>query len=533
MAPSLTHPIVISLALFPVFLLCRRIVRALNNRYTSDIRYISRPDGGHWLWGHELEPFSRLPGETYAKWLENHGSLVRISGAFGHDDILVVADTGVLAHILTKRPYAYPKSSMFRSFFLRISGRGLVWAEGEDHRRMRSTLNPVFSASEVRNMYEDVKLCSDRMTLLLTKYLNNNGGDAAIQVPEWTTKVALDIIGRVGFGHDFDFGKSAEAKQISTAWTKMLKLNMSRNGAMAPIVLRNFPIIDSLPISALKSQGTINRIITGLAEKLFVKETLDPESIKGRDLLSTLLRENRSGRTAISKEELLDQISTFVTAGHETTAATLNLILLTLAQNPDIQDKMRRELVDFGTEPTYDDFLAKLPYLDAVVKEGLRMFPAGPSTERIAAEDDALPLRKPIQTPDGRTLTSIRIKRGQVIIIPTMSINRDNAVWGDGWTFRPERWLSPDQLPAHGETTQGWSQTLTFLQGPRMCIGFRLVILELKVVLSSLIKTFVLHDTGAEVEPVIAVNLQARIVGEEGVRLPLRFTFAEPELRVQ
>ncbi|KDQ07701.1 hypothetical protein BOTBODRAFT_166749 [Botryobasidium botryosum FD-172 SS1] len=527
MSTFLTHPIVITLALLPASLLCRRIIRALNSKYATDIRYIPRPGGGHWLWGHELEPFSKPAGEIYAQWLENYGPLLRIRGAFGHDDILVVADTGVLAHILTKRPYAYPKSSVFRSLFLRLAGRGLVWAEGEDHRRMRSTLNPVFSASEIKNMYEDVKLCSDRMTLILTKHVSDNGGDVVIQVPEWTTKAALDIIGRVGFGHDFDFGRSPEAKQISTAWMEMLKLNMSRSGEMAPIILRNFPIIDSLPIPALKSQGTINRIITGLAGKLFVKETLDPELIKGRDLLSTLLRENRSGRAAISKDELLGQISTFVIGGHETTAATLNLILQALARNPDIQDKMRRELADFGTEPTYDDFLTKLSYLDAVVKEGLRMFPAAPSTERIAAEDDILPLRKPIQTPDGRTLTSIHIKRGQVILIPTMSINRDNAVWGDGWNFRPERWLNPDQLPAPTETTQGWSQTLTFLQGPRMCIGFRLVILELKVILSSLIKTFVLHDTGAEIEHVIAVNMQARIVGEEGVRLPLRVTFVE------
>lgn len=60
-----------------------------------------------------------------------------------------------------------------------------------------------------------------------------------------------------------------------------------------------------------------------------------------------------------------------------------------------------------------------------------------------------------------------------------------------------------------------------------MCIGFRLVVLELKVVLSSLIKTFVLHDTGAEIEPTIAVNLQAKVVGKEGVRVPLRVTLVE------
>ena len=55
--------------------------------------------------------------------------------------------------------------------------------------------------------------------------------------------------------------------------------------------------------------------------------------------------------------------------GHETTAGVLNYTLHALAQNQDAQNKLRKEIIEFGSEPLYDDF-SKLPYLDAVTKEG-------------------------------------------------------------------------------------------------------------------------------------------------------------------
>ncbi|KDQ07704.1 hypothetical protein BOTBODRAFT_648039 [Botryobasidium botryosum FD-172 SS1] len=515
------------LALLSTVILCRRVLRVLLDYFTTDVCYVPKPTGAHWLWGHELEPSQRRPGEVYARWFDGHGSVVRISSAFKHDDILVVADPGILSHIFIKRPYAYPKSSLFRSMFLRLAGKGLIWAEGEDHKRMRSTLNGVFGPERLKDMYEDVKACSDRMTSALVNYVTSHGGDTVVQIPEWSTNVTLDVIGRVGFGHDFGCGETLEAKTLSKAWTEMVELNMSKAGKKAPIVLRAFPIINLLPIPALRAQGAINSIIRVLGERLFVKEEQDPKSVTGKDLLSTLSKLCSSNHdTTILKDELLDHVRRHM-AGHETTAVTLSLMLLTLARNPAIQTKLRKELLEFPTEPTYDDFATKLPYLDAVIKEGIRMFPAGPSTERIAVEDDVVPLRQSIKTPGGKVLTSLRIRKGQIILVPTILINRDNAVWGDGWTFRPERWLESDGLPPPSETTQGWSQTLTFLQGPRMCIGHRLVILELKVLISSLIKTFVLHDTDAAIEHTFSVTLQTKPVGEEHVSLPLRLSLVQ------
>lgn len=377
-------------------------------------------------------------------------------------------------------------------------------------------------------MFEGMKFCTDRMVTAFLAHVNSHGGDTIVQIRDWTSRATLDIIGRVAFGHDFGCGESAEAKQICRVWIEMVDGGMTMGGRIAPLILRNFPFLLLFPIPAIRAQSAVRLTVQGLAEQLIAKAPKDPELIKGGDLLTTLMRANIREHMNISREELLDHICAFILLGHETTAGTLNFTLHALAQNPDLQDKLRREIVSFGAEPTYQDFQNKLPYLDAVVKEGLRMFPPGAHTERVAARDDVLPLGKPLQTSSGKVLTSIRIKKGQLLSIPTIAINRNNAVWGDGWTFRPERWLTPRGLPDPSESVKGLSQLLSFLDGPRMCIGYRVALLEFKIILSSLIKTFVFHDTGAKMEPTMSPILQPRIIGEKGSSLPLRVTLAEP-----
>lgn len=100
------------------------------------------------------------------------------------------------------------------------------------------------------------------------------------------------------------------------------------------------------------------------------------------------------------------------------------------------------------------------------------MFPALPYMERVATKDDVLPLQTPIVTPDGRIVDSVPISKGQIISLPIIAINRMNAIWEDPMNFRPDRWLSP--LPHPELTPRGWGNTLTFSEGPRNCVGYRL-----------------------------------------------------------
>ena len=229
-------------------------------------------------------------------------------------------------------------------------------------------------------------------------------------------------------------------------------------------------------------------------------------------------------------------------AGSETTSSVLAFTIWTLAQNPDIQSKLREEVRTIPGEPTYDDFVDPnlLPYLDAVCREAMRMFPTSTRNEKVVEEDDVIPLRQPIRGADGSWIKSIPVKKGQVIHIPTFSINRDEAVFGDADTFRPTRWLvgrgdtaeakycTPGEhgLPPADQMCGGWSGLFTFSEGPRICVGMKLALFEYKAILTTLIRSFQFHDTGVAISMRHFIALSPRVKGREheGFNLPVKLT---------
>lgn len=194
-------------------------------------------------------------------------------------------------------------------------------------------------------------------------------------------------------------------------------------------------------------------------------------------------------------KEIYDHVVTFVIAGSDTTSGAIAFALWSLAKYPSIQQTLRDELNSFSGEPIYDELDNPdiFPFLDAVSKETLRLYPAGARNEKIVESDDVIPLRHPVQCKDGSWISAIPVKKGQIIHIPGIALNRDEDLWGDADTFRPTRWLvrgpfakkycqpgerglsSPDQM------LSGWAHTFSFSEGPRTCIGMKLALFEYKV----------------------------------------------------
>jgi len=212
-------------------------------------------------------------------------------------------------------------------------------------------------------------------------------------------------------------------------------------------------------------------------------------------------------------------------AGSETTAQTLAYAIWELGRHQDIQARLREEVMTYPGSPSYDDLQTQLPYLDAVMREVLRLHPAGPYMERVAIRDDILPLRHPITGKNGKEITSIPISAGQTVIIPTHTMNHLDSVWKDGSNFRPERWM--EELPQKDLCPTGWSRLLTFSDGPRNCIGYRFAIFQFKIILLTLMQRFKFDDTGARIIDKVASSMQPLVIGEEhrGPRLPINISF--------
>ncbi|KAG5352648.1 hypothetical protein C0989_001270 [Termitomyces sp. Mn162] len=151
--------------------------------------------------------------------------------------------------------------------------------------------------------------------------------------------------------------------------------------------------------------------------------------------------------------------------------------LFALTQNKAAQDKLRKELLAVNTDNPTMEQLNALSYLDMVVRETMRLHAPVPNTMRTAVKDDTIPLNQPITDRKGVVHESIRIPKGETLMIPIIAVNRDRSVWGkDAREFRPERWENIPEAATHIPGV--WGNMLTFLGGPRACIGYRFSLVE-------------------------------------------------------
>lgn len=138
----------------------------------------------------------------------------------------------------------------------------------------------------------------------------------------------------------------------------------------------------------------------------------DKSSAQGRDLLSLLVHANTAEDIPLdqrlSDTDVLAQVPTFLVAGHETTSTATSWALFCLTQAPDVQRKLRDELLQVQTEEPSMDELNGLRYLDWVVREVLRLHAPVPMLFREAMEADVIPLETPVVDKHGRTRNEVR-----------------------------------------------------------------------------------------------------------------------------
>jgi len=204
------------------------------------------------------------------------------------------------------------------------------------------------------------------------------------------------------------------------------------------------------------------------------------------DLYSVLLN---SDSKALRDEDIVGQTSLITIGGQDTTAKSLTFALIELAKNPQFQEDLRAEIhAAFGTDREnipYDS----MPLLNAFIKEVLRLYPAAPFVDRTALKDVVIPVSESIATTSGTRVNQIHIRKGALVTIAIASYQRLTSRWGDDADkFRPTRWL--DGTVHQGEAVGPYANLLSFLGGPRACLGWRFAIFEMQVFLCELVGKF-------------------------------------------
>jgi cytochrome P450 len=206
-------------------------------------------------------------------------------------------------------------------------------------------------------------------------------------------------------------------------------------------------------------------MINDAKKKVQEKKNSNDSSDNGFHSVIELMTEN-----GLSEAEIRDNVSLFFLAGHETTALTLSWLVSLLVRYPEVQEKARKEVFEKVPNETSYEILKELPYLDGLIKETLRIHPpllqAG---NRIVPKDT--------------TLGSVRIPAGFGVGLDFVSMAFDKTIWGDNPEIpKPERWFQ-----ATKDQRNAW---MPFAIGPRVCIGMNFSLIEQKIFLIELLKTF-------------------------------------------
>ncbi|KAF8319095.1 cytochrome P450 [Clavulina sp. PMI_390] len=456
------------------------------------------------------------PGASQKGWHASFGKVILWRGFFSLPRVSIT-DKRALQHILVQEPYKFPKSSFDRRFLAGILGEGLIVVEGADHARQRKVMNPAFGPANIKAMYPILLEKASQFRDATLKMINESPTQPLrINLVRHMVGVTLDVIGAAGFGYDIGAIEHGEKNELVKSFNYFFANNSNFDWRM--ILFRTFPALEILPDFSERSKSrkqavaTMQRIgaeIVGDKKKVASAEAqLGVKSSAGgaKDLLALLVRANMAddlkASQKLSDEEVAAQISTFLLAGNETTATALNWTVYGMLKHPHIQEKLRAEVLAFPSDsPTYDE-VSGLKYLDAVVRETLRVYAPTLGTSRVASEDSVIPLDEPIIGKDGVKRTELFVPRNTRIDVPTMTMNTDESVWGpDATEFRPERWLE-EKLP-EGVLEMPSLASPTFLAGPRACIGFRLTLIEMKIVLFTLLRA-IKFDSAVHIDDIEA-----------------------------
>jgi cytochrome P450 len=384
---------------------------------------------------------------------------------------LLITSPKALGEVLTSKSYNFIKPRQLRAGLGRILGVGILLAEGDEHRvclfplgfdlsdeplkTQRKNLMPAFNFRHIKDLYPIFWSKSRELVESLKNELNKKAPDNVVEIGDWASRATLDIIGVAGLGQDFGALKNPNTELNTTYRTIFAPSRAQQMLGLLSIII-NPKIVQALPIKRNSDMVEAQRVIRSVSREIIRQKRAIMEKNEKRnvDIISVALE---SG--GFTEENLVDQMMTFIAAGHETTSSTLTWAIYELCKNPEIQTRLREEIhanIDSLGDSMDAAKLDNLPYLHAVCNETLRHNAPVPLTLR-DAENDC-------------TIADVFVPKGTKIIICPWAVNFSKDLWGpDAAEFNPDRWMGSGRANTGGAESN--YAMLTFLHGPRSCIG--------------------------------------------------------------
>lgn len=378
----------------------------------------------------------------------------RKSGSFVHFKLMrkkvyLLSDPELVNQVLTNKSQAFVRNRSFAKRLRRLFGHGLLTSEGEQWKQLRKLSAPAFQPNST-NSYIPIIL-SETQRLLEEWNRKPN-----VSIDHEMSKVTARIITRCIFGMELD----VNIEEMESAMDELM-------ASLGPRI--RFPINtpDWLPVGGNRTYrravNRVNRFIqTSIQQRFSGKE-------EQQNCLLADLKHAAELDGKLTPDLLRDQVVTLFLAGHETTANTLTFAFILLSQYPQYWSELQKEVanVDFNQCTNLNQVKTTLPFTHNVIRETMRLYPAGYVFGRTTAKQTQL---------GNETLSE-----GNLVLISPYVIHRDETVFPNPEQFQPHRWQ---------QLSLSRTQFLPFSAGARTCIGEYLAMLETCLILAKVASEF-------------------------------------------
>ncbi|KAB1194223.1 cytochrome P450 [Haloferax sp. MBLA0076] len=402
------------------------------------------PDGlpvlGHTI-GFAVDPFGYV-----ADLLADHGvdDVVGLD-VLGMDDLYVLAHPDHFERALVTERDAFSKGDEFLAAF----GDAVTAVEGDEWKRQRSTLDPFFRWGKVETY-------TPEMSRQIERRLETWPDSGTVPLESEMKNLTLDIIFATILGRELDVDGDERIRAAADGL----------NGRFSPA---SWVLPSWVPTPSRRRFDRSNRILR--------EEVRDLVETANEDSLAARLADALGSEYPQTVESMEDQLVGMIFAGHETTALALTFTCYFLATHADVRERAVEE-VDrvVGDGPVTAETTERLPLLERVLKESLRLYPPVHTIPRETSE--------PFSVGD-RTIPA-----GTDVHLSILRLHRDERWYDDPGSFRPERWADEDE-------ERSKYAYLPFGAGPRSCLGRAFALTEAKLALATILRDFDV-DWGAD-----------------------------------
>lgn len=400
--------------------------------------------------------------------------------------IVFVCDLAIAKQVLGHKSYGlFQKGKSYRLSAPLVGAGLLSVGDGPKWRLMRDLTNSGFKLPVLERsiglIERVVRSMMRRWSLII-----QTEGHTKLDVYEESLRLTLDVLGLVAFSHDFEsvrastHDEAALYDSFQTILSTLTYLRQTSRGVPAWLARVRLLLDRPFQKASLKLTETCQNLIERRRSALAAAS-----SPIENDILESFLAKDEQGMQRLDDACIIDNMKTLLFAGHDTTASALTWSLYLLAAHPAWQDRLRSGLRKAGFSssngmhhesllpPSFSyNNLDDLVDLTAVVRETLRLYPsAGFSREAV----------RPVVLRTSKGAEYEVCPGTELFFFPNF-IQTDPAHMYDANEFKPERWLD-----ASTDLKQAW---FPFSFGPRNCVGERLALAELRIVLALLIQNF-------------------------------------------